>query len=83
MGSSCVVCGLDDGRLLRAVALAGGEQITACQNHGWLIERARPKPESIAAAVEACCIPGDRRRPDRDRRAGDRRHVHRSDAPLP
>jgi len=71
--SACCVCGLDDGRVLRAVKLGDGTTVTACQNHGWLIERARPRLLSVQEAVELCAVPGDRRRPDGDRRQASRR----------
>ena len=73
VGGSCVVCGLADGRVLRAVKLDGGETVTACHNHAWLMERARPRPATVEDAIEICAVPGDRRRPNHDRRQGNRR----------
>lgn len=79
VGGQCAVCGLDDVRLLRAVQL-GDAKITACHNHGWLVERARPRPTTLAEALEVCSVPGDRRRPNGDRRRGPRRTAYRPPA---
>lgn len=50
VGGRCFACDLADGRVLRAVSLAGGAQITACHNHAWLVERARPRPQTVREA---------------------------------
>jgi hypothetical protein len=65
VGASCVVCGLDDGRLIRAVRLATGEQIAACHNHGWLAERTRPQPSTVDELKALFVDPNDRRQTDR------------------
>jgi hypothetical protein len=66
VGGECFACRIDDGRVLRSVRLATGEAIAACHNHGWLVERARPQPQTITEALsvaatldEAQRIPGD------------------------
>lgn len=72
LGAQCEVCASSDVRVLRALKLGDGTH-TGCHNHAWLAERARPVPADLAAWVEACRVPGDRRQPDDDRRQGKRR----------
>lgn len=69
---ACAICGLEDGRVLRAVKV-GEEMLVGCHNHAWLAERSRPKPDDLEAWRELCNPPGDRRGSMGDRRKGKRR----------
>ena len=72
VNGSCAVCGLEDGRVLRAVKL-GDSTVVGCHNHAWLAERTRPRPETLEEWRVLCNPPGDRRGTQADRREGKRR----------
>ncbi len=73
LGEQCEICDCYDVRVLRAVKLGDGETHTGCHNHAWLAERTRPRPLDLDQWLLACQVPGDRRRPDGDRRSNKRR----------
>lgn len=68
----CAACGCRDGRVLRALALEGGDRVTVCYNCAHLVGRATPKPSSLDELRRLVIVPGDRRT-GVDRREADRR----------